>query len=118
MIAIDRMTAGSPPAGFSFARTGQGGGGEWTVTADRTAAAGKVIEQISTDRTDYRFPLAIHESLSAANVDVEVSFKIGLYGFQCHDASLRKLPGKASVRDGSTFAAPQELQVSSQIERE
>ena len=63
MIAIDRMTPGSPPAGFSFARTGRGSEGEWTVTADRTAAAGKVIEQTSTDRTDYRFPLAIHESL-------------------------------------------------------
>ena len=75
MIAIDRMTPGSPPAGFSFARTGRGSEGEWTVTADRTAAAGKAIEQTSTDRTDYRFPLAIHESLSAANVDVEVSFK-------------------------------------------
>ena len=45
MIAIDRMTPGSPPAGFSFARTGRGSEGEWTVTADRTAAAGKVIEQ-------------------------------------------------------------------------
>ena len=75
MIAIDRMTPGSPPAGFSFARTGQGSEGEWTVTADRTAAAGKVIEQTSTDRTDYRFPLAIHESVSAANIDIEVSFK-------------------------------------------
>jgi len=75
MIAIDRMTPGLPPAGFSFARTGQGSAGELTVTADRTAAAGKVIEQTSTDRTDYRFPLAIRESLSAANVDVEVSFK-------------------------------------------
>jgi hypothetical protein len=75
MIAIDRMTPGSPPAGFSFARTGRGNEGKWTVTADRTAAAGKAIEQTSTDRTDYRFPLAIRESLSAANVDVEVSFK-------------------------------------------
>jgi hypothetical protein len=75
MIAIDRMTPGSPPAGFSFARTGQGSEGKWTVTEDRTAAAGKVIEQTSTDRTDYRFPLAIHENLSAADVDVEISFK-------------------------------------------
>ena len=75
MIAIERMTPGSPPAGFSFARTGRGSEGEWTVTADRTAAAGKVIEQTSTDRTDYRFPLAIHDSLSATNVDVEVRFK-------------------------------------------
>ncbi|WP_244524994.1 MULTISPECIES: hypothetical protein [Bradyrhizobium] len=75
MIAIDRMTLGSPPAGFSFARTGRGKEGEWSVTADRTAAAGHAIEQTSTDRTDYRFPLAIHESLSAANVDVEIRFK-------------------------------------------
>ena len=75
MIAIDRMTPGSPPAGFSFARTGQGSEGKWTVTEDRTAATGKVIEQTSTDRTDYRFPLAIHENVPAANVDVEVRFK-------------------------------------------
>jgi hypothetical protein len=75
MIAIDRMTPGSPPAGFSFARTGLGSEGEWTVTADRTAAGGQAIEQASTDRTDDRFPLAIHEGLSAANVDVEIRFK-------------------------------------------
>jgi len=75
MTAIDRMTPGSPPAGFSFARTGRGRESEWIVTADRTAAGGQAIEQTSTDRTDYRFPLAIHESLSAANVDVEIRFK-------------------------------------------
>ena len=75
MIAIDRMTLGSPPAGFSFARTGRGRDGEWTVTADPTAQAGRAIEQTSTDRTDYRFPLAIHESFSAANVAIEVRFK-------------------------------------------
>jgi hypothetical protein len=75
MIAIDRMTFGSPPAGFTFARTGRGTEGEWTVIADPTASAGRAIEQISTDRTDYRFPLAIHESLSASNLDAEVRFK-------------------------------------------
>jgi hypothetical protein len=75
MTAIDRMTPGSPPAGFSFARTGRGKEGEWIVTTDRTAAGGQAIEQTSTDRADYRFPLAIHESLSAANVDVEIRFK-------------------------------------------
>jgi hypothetical protein len=75
MIAIDRMTLGSRPAGFTFARTGRGAEGEWTVTADPTAAAGRAIEQTSTDRTDYRFPLAIHASFSAANVAVELRFK-------------------------------------------
>ncbi|MGB8397745.1 hypothetical protein [Bradyrhizobium sp.] len=75
MIAIDRMTPGSPPAGFTFARTGRGGEGEWTVTADPTAVAGRAIEQTSTDRTDDRFPLAILESLSVANVNAEIRFK-------------------------------------------
>jgi hypothetical protein len=75
MIAIDRMTPGSPPPGFTFARTGRGGEGEWTVVADPTALAGRAIEQTSTDRNDYRFPLAIHESLLAANVSAEIRFK-------------------------------------------
>ncbi len=75
MIAIDRMMPGSPPAGFTFARTGRGGEGEWTIVEDPTASMGCAIEQSSTDRTDYRFPLAIHDGLSAANVDVELQFK-------------------------------------------
>jgi hypothetical protein len=75
MIAIDRMTLGLPPAGFSFARTGRGGDGEWSVIADPTASSGRAIEQTSTDQTDYRFPLAIHESLSAADVNVALRFK-------------------------------------------
>jgi hypothetical protein len=75
MIAIDRMTIGTPPAEFTFAHTGRGAQGEWTVTADPTAAAGRAIEQTSTDRTDYRFPLAVPDSLSAANVSVETRFK-------------------------------------------
>ena len=75
MIDIDRMTVGAPPAEFTFARTGRGAQGEWTVTADPTAAAGRAIEQTSIDRTDYRFPLAVPDSLSAADVNVEIRFK-------------------------------------------
>jgi hypothetical protein len=75
MIAIDRMTLGSPPSGFTFARTGRGGEGKWRIVEDPTALAGRAIEQSSTDRTDYRFPLAIHDSLSAANLTVELRFK-------------------------------------------
>jgi hypothetical protein len=75
MIAIDRMTPGSPPAGFTFATTGRGGAGEWNVVEDRTASMGRAIEQRSTDRTDYRFPLAIDDSFSAADLDVELRFK-------------------------------------------
>jgi hypothetical protein len=75
MIAIDRMTVGTPPDGFEFARTGQGGDAQWAVVADPTAAAGLAIEQTSTDRTDYRFPLAIHEAVSAVNLEAVVRFK-------------------------------------------
>jgi hypothetical protein len=69
------MNAGAPPAGFDFARTGQGGPGRWTVAADASASAGRAIEQTSTDNTDYRFPLAIYGATSARNVDVSISFK-------------------------------------------
>jgi hypothetical protein len=75
MIAIDRMTIGSPPAGFSFALTGRGAEGEWSVVADPTAKAGRAIEQQSADRTDYRFPLALHESFSAKDLIMQVRFK-------------------------------------------
>jgi len=49
--------------------------GEWAVVADPTASAGRAIEQLSTDRTDYRFPLAIFQALSAKNVDIVIRFK-------------------------------------------
>jgi len=75
MIQIDRMTAGKTPPGFSFARTGQGRDGEWAVVADPAANGGLAIEQTSTDTTDYRFPLAIPDSLSAKNVRAEIRFK-------------------------------------------
>jgi hypothetical protein len=75
MIAIDQMMPGSPPAGFTFARTGRGAEGKWTVVEDPTASTGRAIEQNSTDRTDYRFPLAIPDGLSAANLNVELRFK-------------------------------------------
>jgi hypothetical protein len=75
MIAIDQMTSGAPPAGFIFARTGRGGQAEWRVVDDKTAAAGRAIEQTSTDRTDYRFPLAIHGGVSAANLEASLRFK-------------------------------------------
>ena len=75
MIAIDKMNIGAAPDSFRFARTGQGGLAHWTVASDPTADGGRAIEQTSTDRTDYRFPLAIYDGASAANVDASVRFK-------------------------------------------
>jgi hypothetical protein len=75
MIAVESMRVGAPPEDFDFGRTGQGGPGQWIVVADTTATGGRAIEQSSTERTDYRFPLAIHRPLSARNVDVALRFK-------------------------------------------
>lgn len=75
VIAIASMEVGAAPANFEFARTGQGGQGQWTVMSDPTAFSGRAIEQSSTDRTDYRFPLAIFKSIVAKNVDVSARFK-------------------------------------------
>jgi hypothetical protein len=75
VIAIANMDVGSPPVGFQFARTGQGDIGSWIVVSDETSVADRAIEQSSTDRTDYRFPLAILDSVIAKNVDVSLKFK-------------------------------------------
>jgi hypothetical protein len=74
-VNIAGMQPGTAPPGFSFARTGNGAAGDWRVVADPSAAGQKAIAQLSRDRTDYRFPLAIHDAVSARNVDVVVRFK-------------------------------------------
>ena len=75
MIAIEKMTPGTEPTDFDFARTGQGRPAQWAVTSDKSAAAGLAIEQTSTDTTDYRFPIAIYRPVSISDVDVTVRFK-------------------------------------------
>ena len=75
MIQIDQMTIGKPPPSFSFAHTGRGSDGAWTVVADPTAKGGLAVEQTTTDATDYRFPLAIHASWSEKNLRAEIRFK-------------------------------------------
>jgi hypothetical protein len=66
---------GGEPADFSFSRTGQGAAGQWTVVADPTAANGRAIAQVSKDRTDYRFPLAVYKPYSGKDLEFSVRFK-------------------------------------------
>jgi hypothetical protein len=75
MIDLSGVPNGELPAGFSTAKTGQGAASVWAVLEDASAEAGRVLAQTSTDQTDYRFPLAIYDKLSMANVDVSVRFK-------------------------------------------
>jgi hypothetical protein len=75
MIDLSNTPPGKMPDGFTTARTGRGAQGDWRVEDDSSVTGGRVITQTSSDQTDYRFPLAIHEKVSAANVDVTVRFK-------------------------------------------
>jgi hypothetical protein len=60
---------------FTTGRTGQGAAAEWSVVADPTAAEGRALVQISTDRTSHRFPVAIYEPYSGKNVEISIRFK-------------------------------------------
>lgn len=60
---------------FTVWRTGQGAPALWAIVADPTAAGGRAIAQTSTDKTDYRFPLAIYKPYSGKNLEVSVRFK-------------------------------------------
>lgn len=74
-IDASAMQTGGEPEDFTFWRTGQGAGGKWTVVGDPTAAKGRAIAQISKDRTDYRFPLAVYQPFSGKNLEISVRFK-------------------------------------------
>jgi hypothetical protein len=74
-ITFADAAVGGPPPEFAFARTGGGTPGDWKIVDDKTVAAGRVLAQTNTDRTDYRFPLAIYQPVSVANVEVSVRFK-------------------------------------------
>jgi hypothetical protein len=74
-IDTSAMQPGAEPADFTFWHTGKGEGGKWTVAADPTAAKGRAIAQISEDRTDYRFPLAVYKPFSGKNLEISVRFK-------------------------------------------
>ena len=59
-IDFEAAVPGTLPSGVTAALTGSGGPVAWAIVEDPTAPAGpKVLAQTSTDKTDYRFPLAI-----------------------------------------------------------
>jgi hypothetical protein len=66
---------GALPPGFIAERTGGGASADWKIVQDDTMAGGRALAQTSSDRTDYRFPLAIYQPVSTANVEVSVRFK-------------------------------------------
>ncbi len=71
-LTFDQDLVGSPPAGFEFARTGQGAEGKWVVRADKDSPTNHVLVQESADATDYRFPLALVKEGSYKDVTLSV----------------------------------------------
>lgn len=64
------------PIAFQPMLTGKGGPVAWRVIDDPTAPAGpKVLAQTSTDKVDYRFPLAVFDQPVLLDLDVSVRFK-------------------------------------------
>jgi hypothetical protein len=73
---FDNDAAGQMPAKFHESLTGQGAQAQWVVEADVSAPSQpNVLAQLSNDRTDYRFPLAIADEGSFQDLDVSVKFK-------------------------------------------
>ena len=74
--SFDGDTEGQLPAKFHTALTGQGAKVEWVVKADASAPSQpNVLAQLSTDKTDYRFPLAVADEGSFQDLDLSVKFK-------------------------------------------
>lgn len=74
--SFDNEAVGSLPAKFHSALTGGGAPGQWAVTADPSATSKpNVLAQTSTDKTSYRFPLAIADEGSFRDLDLSVKFK-------------------------------------------
>ena len=70
---FDDEAVGSPPVGFSFARTGSGALGRWVVRAEAGAPSGaNVLAQIDADGTDYRFPVAVLDEPALRDARVSV----------------------------------------------
>ena len=70
--SFDSDALGSPPAGFEFARTGQGAEGKWIVRAEADKSSNHVLVQESADPTDYRFPLAVVKDGTYKDVTLSV----------------------------------------------
>ena len=76
VIDFEAMPPDQPPSGFTTAVTGDGAPGEWLVREEPGAPSGThALTQVSSAPARAQFPLAIHDGLTAADVELSVSFK-------------------------------------------
>jgi len=73
---FDGYQPGPLPGTFTAVRTGQGAMGEWKIVADDSAPSRpNVLAQVSQDRTDYRFPVAVSNEGAFKDLELTVKFK-------------------------------------------
>lgn len=73
---FDAMEVGRGPVGFTPALSGRGEPGRWEVVAAPDAPSGKqAVAQLDADRTSYRFPVLVLDSVSARDVELSVAGK-------------------------------------------
>ena len=76
VVDFESDKAGQAPAGFSFGLTGSGRPGAWSVRKDdNSPERGNVLAQTDADATSYRFPIAIVDDVTSADVDLSVRFR-------------------------------------------
>jgi hypothetical protein len=74
--SFDSDKADAKPAAFAFGRTGKGKAGTWIVKSVADAPSGKhVLAQTDADKTDFRFPVAVADAPSLADVAVSMKCK-------------------------------------------
>ncbi len=66
---------GQPPKDFEFGLAGEGGPGRWQIVADKTAAGGKALAQLSTNTAANRFLVAIYSPTVFANGEITTRCK-------------------------------------------
>ncbi len=71
-IGFEETQSGQPPKGWSFARTGEGPEGKWTVEND---GENSVLKQSSADRTNSRYPVAVLDGKQFGDFTLSARFR-------------------------------------------
>jgi hypothetical protein len=75
IVSFESDAVGAAPARFEFVRTGGGADGKWVVREDKDKPGNHVLVQESSDKTDYRFPLAVVKEGKHKDVTLSVRAK-------------------------------------------
>ncbi len=74
-ITFENDASGQPPKDFEFGLAGEGGPGRWEVVADKSAAGGKALAQLSANTAANRFLVAIYNPTAFANGEITTRCK-------------------------------------------